>query len=147
MTIYLIGNEANNLVKIGMTRDMRVRLSTIQQMSPVKLTVLWESDPAWYAEIERELHGALAAARKHGEWFDLGSAEQAVITVANLFAELTAGRPKPVWRPTSPLAHHPLATAMRNMAADLGQQVNEEAVSLFCAVAGQDEPNNSTGRK
>ena len=68
--VYLIGNSANRLVKIGKTVDMDKRLHDLQCGSPVALEVLWRHRGEF--ELETYLLRAFASKRHHGDWFDLG---------------------------------------------------------------------------
>lgn len=66
--VYLIGSEAGPLVKIGRTIDLPGRFADIQRMSPVPLTLLWQTEGG--AELEAALHRYFKTCRSHGEWFD-----------------------------------------------------------------------------
>lgn len=66
--IYLIGCDANTLVKIGRSNDVQARFTALQTMSPVKLTLLWQTLGG--AELETALHRRFEDRRSHGEWFD-----------------------------------------------------------------------------
>lgn len=65
--VYVIGSPESDVVKIGRTRQLARRLSTIQGMSPIPLQVLW-SHPGG-SELEGGLHRHFASQRVHGEWF------------------------------------------------------------------------------
>lgn len=67
--VYFIGT-ADGPVKIGLTRDVRQRLESLQTGSPVKLEILayCEGD-RW---LERQYHTFFATQRLHGEWFGRG---------------------------------------------------------------------------
>ncbi|MEP2742474.1 MAG: GIY-YIG nuclease family protein [Bauldia litoralis] len=54
-------------VKIGMTRNVGMRLATLQAASPFEL-VLLASEPG-YVQREAELHAMFADLRVRGEWF------------------------------------------------------------------------------
>lgn len=66
--VYLIGCEESNVVKIGRTRDLKVRLGAIQRMSPVRVKVLWHTEGN--AALESSLHKAFRFRRSYGEWFN-----------------------------------------------------------------------------
>jgi hypothetical protein len=66
--VYLIGSEGSPIVKIGRSIDVPGRLAAIQFMSPLKLTVLWQTEGG--SELEAELHRRFKALRSHGEWFE-----------------------------------------------------------------------------
>ncbi|MFJ5804016.1 GIY-YIG nuclease family protein [Streptomyces decoyicus] len=67
MHVYVIGAPGSLTAKIGVTTDLRRRLREIQNLSPVRLEVLW-SCPGGLA-LEKALHAHFAEARSHGEWF------------------------------------------------------------------------------
>lgn len=67
--IYIIGAEESPLVKIGTTDDVKRRLREIQNMSPVRLRVIWHAPGD--EKTERALHRRFKAYRKWGEWFRL----------------------------------------------------------------------------
>lgn len=67
-SVYLIGSEASPLVKIGRAVDTYRRLGDIQLMSPVPLTLLWQTEGGF--ELESALHLMFQRYRRHGEWFD-----------------------------------------------------------------------------
>ncbi|WP_329167316.1 GIY-YIG nuclease family protein (plasmid) [Streptomyces sp. NBC_01717] len=67
MYVYVIGVPGVLTAKIGVTSDLQRRLREIQNMSPVKLEVLW-SCPGSNA-LEQAIHAHFAEARSHGEWF------------------------------------------------------------------------------
>lgn len=71
-TVYLIGNAANNLVKIGISVDVTKRLGDLRTGSPVRLDLL-ATFPGYGTE-EKWLHShpAIAPHHSHGEWFALG---------------------------------------------------------------------------
>jgi Meiotically Up-regulated Gene 113 (MUG113) protein len=105
MAVYVIGNGANRLVKIGTARRPRARLRSIQQTSPVSLTLLWVSADYWSYRMERALHNRFALQRRHGEWFDLGelNASEAVSrAVEELAVDITETH-KPETVPYSPI--------------------------------------------
>lgn len=65
--VYFI-QSATGDIKIGMARDVAVRMKTLQTAHPVKLTLLVSCDGG--ATVEREYHQRFAEHRRHGEWFD-----------------------------------------------------------------------------
>lgn len=67
MLVYAVQQGPGGPVKIGHTRDLRHRLSALQNGSPVPLTVLATWPGA--RDLERELHQEHAEARLSGEWF------------------------------------------------------------------------------
>lgn len=75
MAVYVIGSEGSRLVKIGWSVDPGKRTSQIGRMSAAPVTLLWQSGPEYGRETEAKLHRLLNPYRKHGEWFDLGTAD------------------------------------------------------------------------
>ncbi|MFH8392186.1 GIY-YIG nuclease family protein [Streptomyces sp. NPDC018036] len=70
MTIYVIGAESSDLVKIGYTGgDPRTRLAQLQTGQPQQLYLLWTCGGG--RDLERALHSRFAPYRSRGEWFDL----------------------------------------------------------------------------
>lgn len=61
-------------VKVGVTSNLKSRLSTIQTAAPAKIELAFDfgiPDRAYAEKLERELHKVLANWRVHGEWFDI----------------------------------------------------------------------------
>lgn len=85
-TLYVIGPEASNTVKIGVSEALTRRLRQIQMMSPVPLAILW-STPGSY-DLEGYLHDRFAEYRSHGEWFTFPSWMSAVDSVRNTVSAL-----------------------------------------------------------
>lgn len=98
--VYLIGSEDSTLVKIGRTTNVPVRLAAIQRMSPVKLTVLWQTEGG--AELESALHRHFKDQRSHGEWFEFpdGDAQDQVMrAIAEMAAKMRrAQKVRKVWK-------------------------------------------------
>jgi hypothetical protein len=67
MSVYMIQTGDDGPVKIGLTRDVRRRLETLQISSPTRLRLLALFEGS--RELECELHRRFAAARIKGEWF------------------------------------------------------------------------------
>lgn len=87
--IYLVGCEANTLVKIGRSVDVQVRLEALRTMSPVALTLLWQTLGG--AELEAALHRRFDAQRHHGEWFDFpdgDAVDQVSLALPEIAAEM-----------------------------------------------------------
>jgi hypothetical protein len=80
--VYLIGCEANTLVKIGRSVDVQERLAALRTMSPVPLTLLWQTLGG--AELETALHGHFGSRRAHGEWFDFPAGDAVACVVQAL---------------------------------------------------------------
>ena len=69
--IYLI-DGGNGLFKIGKTiDDPYARFKEIQNMSPVKLELLYQIDSNEIGQVEYMLHRIFDKQRAHGEWFKL----------------------------------------------------------------------------
>lgn len=86
--VYLIGCEANTLVKIGRSTDVQERFAELQRMSPAKLTLLWQTVGG--AELETILHRHFKDQRSHGEWFDFpdrNALRQVLEVVGGIFAD------------------------------------------------------------
>lgn len=66
--IYLIRRPDTGAIKVGIATDVAKRFDAIQCDNDVALELLghWRSNPA----VERNIHHALAAFRKRGEWFE-----------------------------------------------------------------------------
>jgi hypothetical protein len=71
--VYVLGSPGSGTVKIGRTTNLTVRLGTIQRMSPVPLSVLWQC-PGGH-KLETRLHRHFASLRSHGEWFVFESSD------------------------------------------------------------------------
>lgn len=84
--VYVIAADGSPLVKIGRAVDVPHRLQNLQSGSPVKLTLLGVFDGPDGRALEHSLHVELAAARRHGEWFDLGPDPLAVVNALVLAA-------------------------------------------------------------
>jgi hypothetical protein len=67
--VYVIGSDANSLVKIGWSKDVDRRCRDLEAGSPIELEILrsYSADP----EMEHWLHDRFEIQRKHGEWFAL----------------------------------------------------------------------------
>ena len=65
--VYFVRADDLNIVKIGYTDNLRLRLDTLRGMSPVGLSLIasFQAPP----EYERSLHKKFAYLRDHGEWF------------------------------------------------------------------------------
>ena len=65
--VYFIQCGTTGPVKIGMARDVRKRMATLQTACPFDLRLLAAIDGS--ADLERELHQRFAEHRLRGEWF------------------------------------------------------------------------------
>lgn len=107
--VYVLGSPGSNTVKIGRTANLTERFSTIQRMSPVPLSILWQC-PGGY-ELETHLHRHFASLRSHGEWFIFESGNPVeLIQAAAQSAAL--GRPKRSRRGSAKLRAQQRATAL-----------------------------------
>jgi hypothetical protein len=67
--VYLI--QAGEYTKIGIARNVRVRLATLQTGQPIRLVLRGAVELEDYTGAEAELHEMFSAQRVHGEWFAL----------------------------------------------------------------------------
>lgn len=109
--VYLIGSDASTLVKIGRSVDVQARLATLQGMSPVKLTVLWQTVGG--TGLEMALHRHFQNQRSHGEWFEFpghDAPEQVMAAMSVIATEMQQVRrarsrsPRAAW--VEPLRGH-----------------------------------------
>lgn len=76
--VYLIANDANDLVKIGYADNLKSRMSGLGCGSPVELRLIhfiYLVDGFIAKSIEGDTHKILAAQRRKGEWFDVSPEE------------------------------------------------------------------------
>jgi hypothetical protein len=70
--IYLMKNLRNDLVKIGYSKNPKIRERTLQSQEPeIELIKKWEAPKT----IEKRLHHKYKNRRTRGEWFSLNAAE------------------------------------------------------------------------
>lgn len=69
-SVYLI-RAANNLIKIGIAKDVSQRLQQLDTMSPLPLDLIATLDTTSARRLERKLHERFAHKRVRGEWFGL----------------------------------------------------------------------------
>ncbi|MEU0391027.1 GIY-YIG nuclease family protein [Streptomyces chartreusis] len=100
--VYVIAGHGTSLVKIGRSRNVQQRLSTLQSMSPLPLRLVctFSGGP----ELEAALHRYFEAQRTHGEWFDLPSADPAAVVSAAV-ASVSPAASKGKRRPSKPVDH------------------------------------------
>ena len=67
--VYFIQSERGGPVKIGQTRDLKIRLMELQISHPYTLKILHVIEGAG-PSIEKELHREFAKHRLRGEWFE-----------------------------------------------------------------------------
>lgn len=86
-TVYVIGNAANNLVKIGYADNLRARFSGLNCGSPVCLQLLHfvhVVDGMVAKLVEGKAHLLLAEHRRKGEWFEVDVSQAAAAIGAAL---------------------------------------------------------------
>lgn len=66
--VYAITDQRGQAVKIGITRDLKTRLRTLQTGYPYRLAVVWSVTAP--AALEEHLHHTFRKRRLMGEWFD-----------------------------------------------------------------------------
>lgn len=66
--MYAVQAECTEMIKIGVTEDVRLRLARLRAMSPDPLELLGVMPNVTVSD-ERGIHLTLAADRGHGEWF------------------------------------------------------------------------------
>lgn len=76
--VYLIFAD-NGLTKIGLARNVKMRLDTLKTASPCHLTLLHSIKTNRAESLETELHINFASKRIRGEWFNLSNLEIASI--------------------------------------------------------------------
>lgn len=72
--VYFI-KATNNLIKIGVTKNVESRLKSLQTGSPGKLELIGSIETAKAYELESELHEKYRELRVSGEWFNIGLSE------------------------------------------------------------------------
>jgi len=70
--IYFI-LAGNGLTKIGIAKDIKSRMDTLNTASPIELTLLFYFEPQNAKRFEQALHNRFAHKRVRGEWFALSS--------------------------------------------------------------------------
>ncbi|MFF7147518.1 GIY-YIG nuclease family protein [Streptomyces griseoaurantiacus] len=83
---YLVSVDGSQTVKIGIAKDPKARMATLQTGHPMELSLLWSCE----GDYERELHEAFARLRVRGEWFDLTPLGDPVTAVRAVVATLKA---------------------------------------------------------
>lgn len=69
--VYFIKNHSDNLIKIGKTRDLKLRLSQLKYQFGDQLELVHSIQSDKAIQMEKDVHEKFADKRKHGEWFDL----------------------------------------------------------------------------
>lgn len=75
--VYVMRNEELGIIKIGISRNVWARRTSLACCSGCKITVIYTTKPIKnYAEIERMAHNIFYKQRRpHGEWFDVNEKE------------------------------------------------------------------------
>jgi hypothetical protein len=87
--VYVIGNQANNLCKIGYSRELRKRVLTIQGSCPIPIVLhhfVYVVGALVAKVVEAEVHECLGEERQHGEWFNV-TPEYASAMIHTVIAE------------------------------------------------------------
>ncbi|MFE6852651.1 GIY-YIG nuclease family protein [Streptomyces sp. NPDC057674] len=102
--VYVLRLAGMDPVKIGMTRNLGERVKALQTGVPARIEVLWTTPGA--RPLERALHVAFQAYRRHGEWFDLTQLGDPVAAVREVVRAIHEGEsvsvPAKVGRPLVP---------------------------------------------
>lgn len=86
-SIY-IAKSAYGPVKIGVAKDIRIRLSNIQISSPVDVTLEYAANcDGDMRAVEQRAHSILSDKRMRGEWFKTDASE-AILAIAQAAKEL-----------------------------------------------------------
>lgn len=71
--IYVILNVDSKRIKVGVTRDITSRMSSIKSSAGCEMAILYTSDFFYNAEyIEGQIHNELKDYKWGGEWFNIG---------------------------------------------------------------------------
>lgn len=81
--VYLINILDTNNYKIGISKNVKGRLSTLQNSNPVDMHIVSTCLSRWARRLEKELHQVFLEKRIRGEWFNLS--ENDVKYIINLF--------------------------------------------------------------
>lgn len=95
MSVYFITNREQNVCKIGVARNVKARLASLQTASPAKLTL--EAALPGSVELEQDLHARFSACRLKGEWFAITDELDALIkeTAASVVIPFPEPAPEP----------------------------------------------------
>ncbi|MEU8842695.1 GIY-YIG nuclease family protein [Streptomyces roseus] len=105
--LYAISAAGTMLVKIGISKDVRKRLSTLQTGCPHPLVVLLDIPGG--ADLEARLHKHFAARRRSGEWFDFTGVDPVAeirAAVARRRQSAAEWTPSPSYVKADPPAQH-----------------------------------------
>lgn len=73
--IYLIKNTEESSYKIGVSKNPKKRIKSLNTGNSAKLVLVSMFETKYAYKIERTLHRKYSYMRKHGEWFDLSIKE------------------------------------------------------------------------
>ena len=73
--LYVINIESTDLHKIGVTNNMKSRLSQIATSSPFELSIVKEYKTPIASILEKELHEEFSGVRAQREWFKLSAGQ------------------------------------------------------------------------
>ena len=77
MILYIIQAKSDNILKIGICKDFRKRLTGLQNGNPYKIRLFaqFELSDVEAGKLEKELHYTFRHSRMCGEWFKLFPAQ------------------------------------------------------------------------
>lgn len=67
--LYFVGCRDSGMVKIGITKKLKARMSALRNNSPVPVKLFHTI--CVYPDVERDMHERFSESRQHGEWFKL----------------------------------------------------------------------------
>jgi Rha family phage regulatory protein len=74
--VYIIGNEDNSYIKIGVSADVEKRLKQLQTGSWTNLFLIYKSMVCSNAfDIEKNIHNKISSEKVRGEWFEIEVSE------------------------------------------------------------------------
>lgn len=77
--LYVIRMSGSSFYKIGVARNIRERLSSLQSGCPIKLEIVKTFFTTDASIKERKLHSVFDLKRTHGEWFELDESDLQVV--------------------------------------------------------------------
>jgi Meiotically up-regulated gene 113 len=69
MFVYFVENSQSGYIKIGLSKNIRARMSSLSSSSGVNLRLLCYLETDKAEELERELHDRFAKDNVSGEWY------------------------------------------------------------------------------
>ena len=73
--VYFVKNGYNNLIKIGKTLNLQIRLNSFSTSFSDGVFLVGYIYSENYSEIEKKIHEDFKLKRKTGEWFDISDVE------------------------------------------------------------------------